>query len=101
MCRYFAIAFLAVAAYALSGVTITSRVEADPLAATPPLDAKETAKAKFAALHADPKELAKLRLEVARGIFDARQREFMAGRGTLEFLLRDSERCLEAELALA
>jgi hypothetical protein len=64
-----------------------------------PLDAKALARAQFAAVHADPKELARAQLEVARLLYAAREREFLEGRGTLNFLLDASRKLLQAERA--
>src|SRR5262249_52746897 len=65
-----------------------------------PLDAKELAKAKLVATHADPQKLVVAKLEAARIVNEAYEKEFMAGRGTLFFLF-DSARCLlEAERAV-
>jgi hypothetical protein len=63
-------------------------------------DAKELARAKYKAVHADPRELARERLAAARAAYRARQEEFLAGRGTLSYLLDNSQRLLEAELAV-
>jgi hypothetical protein len=65
-----------------------------------PLDAKELAKAKFEAFRADPRDLARARLDAMRISNEARTREFLAGRGTLDILLESAVRVLEAGLAL-
>jgi hypothetical protein len=46
-------------------------------------------------------DLKKARLDVARKAFEAVDRDFLAGRGTLEFTMNWSERLLKAELAVA
>lgn len=66
-----------------------------------PLERKELAKAKRAAVEAEPGKLAEEKLASAQIHVDSRMREFWAGRGTLEFLdeaLRDQR---DARLALA
>jgi hypothetical protein len=71
-------------------------------AAWPPdLEPKELAKAALAALHADPKALAREKLQAARGHTDARFKDFLAGRGTLDILLEALVLQNESELALA
>jgi hypothetical protein len=65
------------------------------------LDVKELAKAKYEAVHADPRQLARERLAAARGAYRERWEEFLAGRGTLDILLDNSQRLLEAELAVS
>jgi hypothetical protein len=65
-----------------------------------PLNAKFIAKAKVEAYHSNPKELAKERLEAALFEHESRIKEFLAGRGTLEFVIGSSLRRLDAELAL-
>lgn len=69
-----------------------------------PLNAKEIAKYKFnfEALRSDARlrDLAEQKLEAARTEFESRYKEFLVGRGTLDFLLGASVRYLESELAL-
>lgn len=66
-----------------------------------PLNAKMLAKAKFAALHADPKDLAQAKMAAARAAYQARYREFLAGRGDLSFLQEAQLLVLEAELGVS
>jgi hypothetical protein len=66
-----------------------------------PLDVKELARAKYEAVHADPRELARERLVAARAAYRACEEEFLAGRGWLDRLLDNSQRLLEAELAVS
>jgi hypothetical protein len=63
--------------------------------------AKSTARWKWQAAHADPRELARMKVEAARVVYGARQREFLAGRGTLEFFFQASMNLLESERAVA
>jgi hypothetical protein len=58
------------------------------------------ARMKYALLSADRGEIAQTRLHAARIQLDARFKEFLAGRGTLAFLLESSHSLLEAELAI-
>jgi hypothetical protein len=60
--------------------------------------ARELARATFDAVHADPKDLARQRLEAARAGFQAAWEEFLAGRGMLDVLTESSQRLLDAEL---
>jgi hypothetical protein len=71
----------------------------DPLE-TNPLDAKALAKAKLALASTKLADLKKAKLEVARGAHDARYKEFMAGRGTLDFMFDASLRLLDSERAV-
>jgi hypothetical protein len=67
------------------------------------LDAPEStrvARARFERDKTDLRELAIARAAAARGCYEARQREFVAGRGTLRFFLDASLRLLTAEAAL-
>jgi hypothetical protein len=66
-----------------------------------PLNAREWARAKFAAVRANPKELAKARLAAAQDCCRARVQEFLAGRGTLDLLLEAQQLLLHAELAVS
>src|SRR5262249_25608475 len=61
---------------------------------------KTLSKAKLEAAQAEPKRLAIAKYEVARGIYEAREKEFLAGQGTLEFLLNSSRRLLKSERAV-
>jgi hypothetical protein len=66
------------------------------------MDARELARAKYEALHADPRELARQRLVAARAASRGRHEEFLAGRyGSLDFVLDNARRLLEAELAVS
>lgn len=69
--------------------------------AVDPLHAKELAKARFEAVRVDPRELQRAMLETSRGEFEARAKQFHAGRGTLAFFLEAALRLLNSELALA
>jgi hypothetical protein len=62
---------------------------------------RRIARAKLAAVHADPRQLARAKLAAATEESDARWKEFLAGRGTLDIFLGSLERRLESELALA
>jgi len=59
---------------------------------------KELAKAKFAAANASIPKLMEVKLAAARSQYDARQSEFLAGRGSLDILLEASQDLLAAEL---
>ncbi len=65
-----------------------------------PLDRKERAQARFEAAHANVRELEQAKLEAARGEVEARLKEFLAGRGTLDILLGTSQDWLEAQRAV-
>jgi hypothetical protein len=67
----------------------------------PDLYPKDLAKAAVEALHIDAEQWAREKLETARGGSNARFREFLAGRGTLDILLEVLIHRLESELALA
>jgi hypothetical protein len=67
----------------------------------PDLDPQDLAKAAFDALHTDTDELTRKKLEAARGGAEARFREFLAGRGTLDILLEVSLHRLESDVGLA
>lgn len=64
-------------------------------------DRKEMAKAKALVMTKDRTVLLKERLKAAQDECDARFKEFLAGRGTLDILLDASQRRLKAELPLA
>jgi outer membrane protein TolC len=51
-------------------------------------------------LSANLTDLAKAKLEAARGEYEARFIQFVAGRGTLDFLLDTSRRLLDSERAV-
>jgi hypothetical protein len=63
--------------------------------------AKEVAKERDGALLADPQKLAKEKVDAARKELEARFREFIAGRGTLDFLFQAAVRLHQAESATA
>src|SRR5262249_14300012 len=65
-----------------------------------PPDAKELAKAKLEALHSDPKKLAVAKLEAVRLNYQAGEKEFLEGRGTLRFLQTSALRLWETERAV-
>jgi hypothetical protein len=65
-----------------------------------PADQKEVAKAKRWAAQDDLKRLLMDRCDAARGEFDARNKEFIAGRGTLDILITSSQRLLRSEQAI-
>jgi hypothetical protein len=69
-----------------------------------PLNAKAVAQGKFdfEAMRSDARlrELAQQKLDAVRTEFDARCKEFLAGRGTLEFVLKSSLRYLHSEVAV-
>jgi hypothetical protein len=66
-----------------------------------PLESREFARAKFEAMSTDAKALARERYYAANVGLGARFKEFLAGRGTLDFLLDSSLRVMEAQLALS
>jgi len=64
-------------------------------------DPKALARAKFEAWHSEPRALLRSRLETVQVEAREREKEFVAGRGTLTFCLGAARRLLEAELAVA
>jgi len=90
---------------------IDARAKAGPRAAAGPasdlrlvpntINAQTIARRKFATVSADPHELARGRVEMARRVTEGRFKEFIAGRGTLDFVLEASRRQLDADLALS
>jgi hypothetical protein len=64
-----------------------------------PLESRDLARAQFEAVSTDPKALAHAKLDTARIAFEARVKEFLQGRGTLDFVLEASVRGIESELA--
>jgi hypothetical protein len=80
------------------GVTLPASMMREP---SGKFISKELARAKIEAYHADPKELAQKRLQAARIVVTSRDLEFLAGRGTLDFLLEAARDLRDAELALA
>jgi hypothetical protein len=58
-------------------------------------------KEKKAAVAADYQKLAKEKVDAAHQAVEARFKEFLAGRGTLDFLLESARRLQRAELAIA
>jgi hypothetical protein len=60
---------------------------------------KQLAQARFEASGANMQELAKAKVEAAQVAYQAREREFMAGRGTQDFLFAASLALLESERA--
>jgi hypothetical protein len=64
-----------------------------------PLEAKELAKGKWAARNVGPQSLGLAKVETARRSYHSREQEFLAGRGTLNFMLQASRRLLESEQA--
>jgi hypothetical protein len=76
--------------------------QGDILADSPhPLDRKDAARAKFEALQTSPKELAQAKLAASQYSFESRFREFLAGRGTLDFMLEAFQQYSEAGIAVA
>jgi len=74
----------------------------DILADSPrPLDRKDVARAKFEALQTAPKELSQAKLAASQYSFESRFREFLAGRGTLDFMLEAFQHYSEAGIAVA
>lgn len=61
---------------------------------------KLLARARFETSRARPEEVARARVAALRATCDEKFREFLAGRGTLDFLLDDWRRLLEAECAV-
>jgi hypothetical protein len=66
-----------------------------------PLDSGRLAEGRWEAQHASPTQLLRERLAVAQTIFEARAKEFLAGRGTLDYVLRGGRRVREAKWALS
>src|SRR5438128_1140167 len=64
-------------------------------------DLRAIARAKFAAVHADPRSLTRAKYAAAVEESEARWKEFLAGRGTQDILLGAWRRRLESRLALA
>jgi hypothetical protein len=64
-----------------------------------PLESRDLARAQFEAMSTDPKALAHAKLDAARTTFEARLKDFLQGRGTLDYLLESSVRVIESELA--
>jgi hypothetical protein len=62
---------------------------------------KALAKARYTTSTSDLPQLARERRDAARIVYQAREKEFENGRGTLRFLLDWSQRLLDSELALA
>jgi hypothetical protein len=65
-----------------------------------PFFSRDLAKAKFAVSQARLADLASAQLDAARGEFLARRQEYLAGRGTLDLLLGNADRLLEAKWAV-
>ena len=65
------------------------------------LESKEFARAKLEASLADPKVLAEPKLEAGQFAYIGRYYEFLAGRGTLDVMLKASQAWLQDELALS
>jgi hypothetical protein len=65
-----------------------------------PLEAKELARAKFAAMHADPQNLAAARVTALAGAYESREKECLAGRCSLDRVIAVSRDLLLAELAI-
>jgi hypothetical protein len=65
-----------------------------------PINLRAIARAKYAAVHADPRQLVRAKLAAATEESEGRWQEFLAGRGTQDILLGALERRLESELAL-
>src|SRR5262249_26791008 len=87
----------------LAGVPARAQVAAEQVepAWSDPLHTQDLARAKAAALRADPRELAQARRDAAQGWDAGRVKEFLAGRGTLDILLEASQSWLESDLALS
>lgn len=66
-----------------------------------PHNARDLARARFAASQAEPRRLQEEQRRTARAMFRSRYSEFLAGRGTLEFLIEIARNLLDANLALA
>lgn len=65
------------------------------------LETRQLAKAKFEAMQADPAEVAGERLSAAWLEYEARRKEHLAGRGTLDFLLAAGKAVAQAELSVS
>jgi hypothetical protein len=81
-------------------MVVANPARADSLPATGPTESAVLAKAKLERDKADLHELVVARATTARACYEARRNEFLAGRGTLQFLLDTSLRLLTAELAM-
>lgn len=100
MSRFALVAVLLVAAFVLGRGGQAQRLEHQEYDFHP-LDSKQLARDKFALQFAKLEDIARAKLEAARLEQDARLKEFMAGRGTLDNLESAFRRVLDAELALA
>ncbi len=99
-------------AQAFSGASGTSSddyestsVDGEPLN---PLNGQDLARDKFELSQTDLQDLARAQKDLARALleesnisYDSRMKEFMAGRGTLDFLIGSALRLLDSERALA
>jgi hypothetical protein len=65
------------------------------------LGVKEVARRMYAALHTDRQQNLMTRKRCWQAVHEEREKEFMAGRGTLDFLLLACARLLQADLALS
>jgi hypothetical protein len=63
--------------------------------------ARTLARLRFEATESDVRQLTRARLEPLRSAYEAREREFICGRGTLEFDIEAARRYVRAEFALA
>jgi hypothetical protein len=72
----------------------------EPSRSTSPLD-KEVAKGQLEAPQADLGKLRRARVETLQQFFNAREEEVLAGRRTVDILLKAARRLLDAELAVA
>ncbi len=66
-----------------------------------PLEAGELARDRFALTQANLQDLARAKLVAATTAFEARWKEFLAGRGTQDFLIESARCVLESEQALS
>ncbi len=96
--RPFVFALLSFAAVAVTRAQAPQLTyETDVILGTDPLNSQQFAKYKFGLLAADVRELRRAKLDAARTAYDNRYKEFLAGRGTLDFLIESDGRLLEAE----
>lgn len=83
-------------AYCQAAVQLPPADGPDPVADSS--ENRELARAKFEAVHADPRELRRQLLQAARDAYRAQYEEFLAGRGSIEGLWQASLPLVEAEL---
>jgi hypothetical protein len=102
MRRSILLVIFALAIFALGQWTQAQSRYRDDYAPLPdPLDSKHVAKAKFTMSLGTAHAVAQEKLAVVREEYEARRKEFLDGRGTVEYFEACSRRWLQAELDLA